>query len=125
MRSKLKIIWIDAVSCNGCTHSFINYPFLSNIFEKFEFLYHPIFDSPPFKIQNCDILIVEGALKSNFPRLGYNLNDLIRKLFFKANKVIALGTCAVYGGIFGEGLMFSKEKEGTYYKCKDKIINIP
>lgn len=125
MRSKLKIIWIDAVGCNGCTHSFINYPFLNEIYKKFDFLYHPVFDSPPFELQKSDILIVEGALKNNFSRLGFNLNDLIRKLFFKADKIIALGTCAVYGGIFGEGLMFNKEQKGAFYKCRDKIINIP
>jgi Ni,Fe-hydrogenase I small subunit len=82
MHSKLNIIWIDSVGCNGCTHSFFNYPYIKEIFKKFNFLYHPVFDTPPFKLQECDILIVEGALKNNFPRLGYNVNDLIRKLIF-------------------------------------------
>jgi hydrogenase small subunit len=27
--------------------------------------------------------------------------------------------------MFGKGLMFNKDKEGKFYKCKDKIINIP
>ncbi|GAX87531.1 hydrogenase small subunit [Lebetimonas natsushimae] len=125
MRSKLDIIWIDAVGCNGCSHSFLNYPYLKEIYKKFNFLYHPLIDSPAFKLQECDILIVEGALKNNFPRLGYNINDLIRKLIVRAKNVIALGTCAVYGGIFGEGLMYNKDLRGMFYKCKDKIINIP
>jgi hydrogenase small subunit len=125
MHSKLKIIWIDALTCYGCSHSFLNYKEISSLFKKVDFIYHPVFISNEFKIQSCDLLIVEGALKNNFPRLGFPLNELISKLFFKAKQVLALGTCAVYGGIFGKGLMFNNENKGHYYKCKDKIINLP
>ena len=124
MHSKLKVLWIDAVSCNGCSHSFLNYPYLEDLFEKIEFIYHPILESEEFKITDFDILIVEGALKDNFLRLDFDLKQLIKVLFNKAKKVIALGSCAVYGGMFGEGLMFNKEKEGIFHKCKNKIINI-
>ena len=125
MPLKPKVIWIDAVGCNGCSHSFLNYPSLKTLLEKINLLYHPLLDSSEFKIQSCDILVIEGALKSNFLRLGFELNSLIIELFRKAKKVLALGTCAVYGGIFGEGLVFNKEKKGKFYKCKDKIINLP
>ena len=124
MRSKLKVFWIDAAGCNGCSHSFFNYPYMEDLFERIEFVYHPLIDSE-FKIKEFDVLIVEGAIKDNFPRLGIGIKDLIAKLFKKAKKVIALGTCAVYGGIFGEGLIFNKEKEGIFYKCKEKVINLP
>jgi len=125
MRSKPKVIWIDAVGCNGCSHSFFNHPDFKEIIENFEILYHPLLDSPEFKITDSDVLIIEGALKPNFSRLGYELNNLITSLFTKAKRVIALGTCAVYGGMFGEGLIFNKENRGRFYKCKDKVINIP
>jgi len=125
MHSKLNVIWIDAVTCYGCAHSFLNYKEISSLFDKINFKYHPVFLSNDIQIEKCDLLIIEGALKNNYPRLGYTLNELISKLFFKAKKVLALGTCAVYGGIFGEGLMFYKENKGHYYKCKDKIINLP
>jgi len=125
MHSKLKVIWIDAVGCNGCSHSFFNYPFLEEVFKRFEFLYHPLLDSDEFKIQKCDVLIIEGALKDNFTRLNFELNELIEKLILKSKKVISLGSCAVYGGMFGEGVIFNKEKEGKFFEFKDKIINIP
>ncbi len=125
MRLKPKIIWIDGVGCNGCSHSFFNYPEISSFFENFELLYHPLLDSDEFNVQNCDILIIEGALKSNFSRLGKDLNSLISELFLKAKKIIALGTCAVYGGIFGKGLVFDKNEKGKFYKCRDRVINIP
>jgi len=125
MRSRLKVIWIDAVSCYGCTHSFLNYKEISSLFEKVDFLYHPIFTTDDLKIKECDLLIIEGALRHNYVRLGYPLIELINKLFFKAKKVLSLGTCAVYGGIYGEGLVYAKSGKGEFYKCRDKIINLP
>ena len=125
MRSKLRVIWIDAVTCYGCTHSFLNYKEIASLFDKVDFHYHHMFVSDELKIDTSDLLIIEGALKKNYSRMGYSLNELISKLFFKAKKVLALGTCAVYGGIYGEGLMYYKHEKGRYHKCRDKIINIP
>ena len=125
MHSKLRVIWIDGAGCNGCSHSFLNYSYLENLLEKVEFLYHPLLETEEFKIEEFDVLIVEGALKDNFLRLDFDLKQLIKLLFNRAEKVIALGTCAVYGGIFGEGLIFNKEEKGIFYNCREKVINIP
>ncbi|MEO1959177.1 MAG: hypothetical protein ABGX23_06455 [Nautiliaceae bacterium] len=121
MPSKPKIIWIDGVGCNGCSHSFFNASFL----DEFEFLYHPLLDSDEFRIQKCDVLVIEGAIRSNFLRLGYDLKELISKLIRSSKRVIAVGNCAVWGGVFGEGILFNKTSKGRFYKCKDKVINIP
>jgi len=123
MHSKLKVLWIDANTCYGCSHSFLNYKEFSSLFEEVEFLYHPLFFSGDFKIQSSDLLIIEGALKDNFLRLGQDLNTLIDALIDKASCVVALGTCAVYGGIYGDGLMFRKNEKGKYHL--KNIINIP
>jgi len=125
MRSKLNVIWIDGVGCNGCSHSFFNYIAFKELFNKINLLYHPLIYTNKLNIKKSDLLIVEGALKENFMRLGYDLNELIDKLFKKADKVLALGSCASYGGIFGEGLIFNKDKKGRYYEYKNKIINLP
>ena len=125
MRSKLKVIWIDAVSCNGCSHSFFNYLSFKELFNKIELLYHPLIYTEDLVIQECDLLIVEGALKENFKRLGFELSELIDELFKKSKKVLALGTCSSYGGMFGEGLIFNKEKKGKYFNFKDRVINLP
>ena len=125
MPLKPKIIWIDAVSCNGCSHSFFNYPEIKELLEKLELLYHPLLPSKEFKIQNCDILVIEGAFRENFLRLGFELKKLLLKLIEVAKKVILIGTCSVYGGMFGEGILFNKQKEGNFFKYKDKIISIP
>ena len=124
MHSKPKVIWIDAIGCNGCSHSFFNLPYLDNLLEKLDILYHPLLDSDEFKIKECDILVVEGALK-DIQKFNTNLITLIEKLFINAKKVIALGSCASFGGMFGEGLIFNKENYGKFYTCKNKVINLP
>ncbi len=120
MHSKPEIIWIDLIGCNGCSHSFLNHPEISSFFDEFTLLYHPLLPSDRFEIKNCDILIIEGALNSG-KRLGYEINELLEKIIEKSKNIIALGTCAVYGGIFGKGIVFEKDK-----KIKNlEIINIP
>ncbi len=54
MHSKLKVLWIDGVSCYGCSHSFLNYKEISSLFENIELLYHPILLFFFFKIRECD-----------------------------------------------------------------------
>ncbi len=125
MHSKSKVIWIDGVSCYGCSHSFYNYPEIKELLEKIELIYHPLLPSNEFKFQRCDILIIEGAIKNNFLRLDFDLIELISKLINLSKKIILIGTCSVYGGIFGEGVLFNKENKGKFFKYKDKIISIP
>ncbi len=123
MHSKFKVLWIDANTCYGCSHSFFNYKEFSSLFDEIEFLYHPLFLSNDFSIQNSDLLIVEGALRKNFFRMGYEFNELLDSLIKRASNILALGTCAVYGGIYGEGLMFNKKEKGKYFDLN--IINLP
>jgi len=125
MRSKPEIIWIDAVTCYGCSHSFYNYPQIKELLSKINLSYHPLLPSNGFEIKKCDLLIIEGALKNNFTRLDFNLNELVAKLIKLAKRVLLIGTCAVYGGIFGEGILFDKDKKGKFYRCHEKIISIP
>ena len=99
MPLKPKIIWIDGVGCNGCSHSFFNLPNIEQLFNKVEFLYHPLIDTPEFKIQQSDILIVEGALRDNFLKFNSTLIPIIEKLFVEAKHVIAIGTCSSFGGV--------------------------
>ena len=124
MPLKPKIIWIDGIGCNGCSHSFFNLSNIEILLNKIELLYHPLLDTPDFRIQKCDILIIEGALKEA-KKFDSDLISIIEKLFIKAKKVIAVGSCSSFGGMFGEGIIFNKEKEGYFYNCKEKVINLP
>ena len=43
--AKPKLLWIQGVTCNGNTHSFLNLPYLESLLAKYELLYHPILPS--------------------------------------------------------------------------------
>lgn len=42
---KTQVLWLSALTCNGNTHSFLNYPYMEQFFNDFEFIYHTTIDS--------------------------------------------------------------------------------
>lgn len=137
MNQRLKILWLQGVTCNGNTHSFLNYPHLSYILETFEFLYHSFLPSTYMLEEistctyECDILIFEGAYDPRMERVGARLETLVHYYGSKAKYVIAAGSCASFGGMFKHtdpehitGLGFDeKEPKGPFSHSK-KLINI-
>ncbi|HIE34675.1 MAG TPA: hydrogenase [Campylobacterales bacterium] len=133
------MVWIQGITCNGNSHSFLNYQNLDLFLENIEFLYHPILPSK-FTLKELvnkkfdfDILIIEGAINKKYKRANGTFFDLFKKLAFKAKYIIALGNCASFGGVFRsfekkeiKGLVFDGEVENGFFKeLKRKIINIP
>ena len=135
---KLKILWLTAISCNGNAHSFLNHPNLEYFMDKFEFIYHPIIDSSYTlediikKDLECDILIIDGAISPEFKKAGESIINILDKYAHKAKKIVTVGTCATFGGIFSQsgyayttGLHFDKENPTFLFKSlKDKTISI-
>jgi hydrogenase small subunit len=103
---KTKVLWLSAITCNGNTHSFLNYPYLEQFLNDFEFIYHPIIDSKYTLVDivkkkiNCNVLIIEGAISDEFKRADTSVEVIIKKYSKIVNKIITLGTCATFGGIF-------------------------
>ena len=138
MCKKLKILWLSAISCNGNAHSFLNYPNLGQFLEHFEFVYHPIIDSPYTledvikKDLECDILLLEGAISPEFKKADEPVINLLDRYAHKAKKIVTVGTCATFGGIFAQnsdsyitGLHFSGERSTFLFKTlKEKTISI-
>ena len=138
MHKKLRVLWLSAITCNGNAHSFLNYPSLESFMDDFEFIYHPIIDSPYSfddivkKDLDCDILLLEGAISPEFKKVDEPIINLIDKYAHKAKKIITVGTCATFGGIFAQsgyayttGLHFNKEEHTFLFKSlKDKTISI-
>jgi len=135
---KLKILWLSALSCNGNAHSFLNYPNLEIFMDNFEFVYHPIIDSL-YTLENvikqdldCDILIVEGSISPEFKKMDEPIINLLDRYAHKAKKILTVGTCATFGGLFAQsgyayttGLHFNKENPTFLFKSlKDKTISI-
>jgi len=138
MQSKTKILWLSGISCHGNAHSFLNYPHLEHFSNHFEFIYHPIIDSA-FSLEDvvketilCDILIIEGAISQNCLKANLPLTKIINSYAKIAKKIVTVGTCATFGGIFKEesyedtsGLHFLGEKSiDTFLEIKDKTISI-
>ena len=136
--SKTKILWLSAISCNGNAHSFLNYPNLEQFLDAFEFVYHPIIDSlytlddVIHKDLECDILILEGAISPEFKKVDEPIINLVDRYAHKAKKIVTVGTCATFGGIFAQsgysyttGLHFNQENPTFLFKSlKEKTISV-
>ncbi|MGD9716801.1 MAG: hydrogenase [Sulfuricurvum sp.] len=136
--AKFQIVWLQGITCNGNTHSFLNDPLLGSLLENVRFLYHPILPSQMslrelvVKIPQSDLLIVEGAYRADFERGGAPMQKLLPALAARAKQIVALGSCASYGGIFKEaspdaisGIVYDKsEATGPLAPMRDKVINL-
>ncbi len=130
-----KAIWLQGVTCNGNSHSFLNYTHLNHLLKNIEFLFHPSLPSKYDHLnfdERADILIVEGGIKEGFLRDGKNFIELFQKFAFRAKFIVCVGSCAVYGGIFKEyddnisGVLFDRDKRSFFYEeFVSKAINIP
>jgi hydrogenase small subunit len=137
---KLKLIWLHGVSCNANSHSFLNLDNLEYLLSKLEIIYHPILPSVytlsevvtmPTEIV-CDIVVFEGSYDPLFQRASKPLSDFLPYYFQMAKHIVALGSCASFGGIFKEvapqrssGLLFNEKKKVAHFiQFEKKIINL-
>ena len=135
---KLTIIWLQGVTCNGNTHSFLNLENLETFLNRFEILSHPALPSTQkfLDIVNCkvecDIFIFEGTYDPLMKRGGVLLKDIVKYYIKNAKYTLAVGSCASFGGMFqavapdrNSGLIFNKDKkDGEFLAFENKIINI-
>lgn len=136
--AKLRVIWLQGITCNGNNHSFLNDSSLGNLLDTIEFIHHPLLPCKKTlkelvkKLPKSDILIFEGAYKADFERAGMPMELLLLTLAYKTKHIIALGSCASFGGIFKEsdpknihGILFDKESEhGLLKDYREKIITL-
>ena len=138
--AKPSLLWLQGITCNGNTHSFLNHPELFSILSRFTLVYHPTIETA-YTLEEvlalrapCDILIVEGAYKEEGFRKGsIETARVIRHYADKAEYVITAGTCATFGGVFKlsdpdaiSGLAFDGERQTVRYALyRDKLISLP
>ena len=133
---KTKILWLQGLACNGNSHSFLNYPHLAQFLEDFSFIHHPIIDSDYTLGEivrgyiSCDILLIEGSLSDEFERAGKSIKDVISMYAPHVKKIVTVGTCATFGGIFKDspyadssGLLFLEE-ESKEFEYANKVISV-
>lgn len=107
---KPTVVWFTAISCNGNTHSLLsaNSSRFELFLNSFDFIYHPslTIDKSLEDILNqeekIDFLLIEGSISSHkefFTICDDSTFNHLNKLASKANYIIAVGSCASYGGV--------------------------
>ncbi len=139
-KTRPKLLWLQSITCNGNTHSFLNHPDLFSILSHFELLHHPVLESAYNledilqKKMTCDILILEGSFQEEgFFKAGIEVSSLIKHYASGAKYIITAGTCATFGGIFKQkdpnmisGFCFDLEEKTIRYDIyASKLISLP
>ncbi|MEG3662023.1 HupU protein [Celeribacter halophilus] len=124
----MNILWLQSAGCGGCTMSLLcaESPNVFNLFTAagLEFLWHPSFSeasgaqvrhllaSIEAGEQELDILCIEGSIVHGpkgtgryhmLAGTGRSMLDWVQSLAPKAKHVVAVGTCATYGGVTSAG----------------------
>jgi len=136
--SKLSLVWLQGVTCNGNSHSFLNLAYLSQMLEHFKVIYHPLLPSI-HTLQEvsecnvaCDVLVFEGAFDPQMRRAGETLSRLIEHYADLASHIVAAGSCASFGGVLqaaaperSSGLAFREADDfGPLAGRREKLINL-
>lgn len=140
MPRKSSIIWLQGLTCNGNSHSFLNYAQMPSFAASFDMLYHPLwcgaedFMSLLQSDATFDFLILEGALSHDerlIQRFNLPFYEILDNLASRSKYIICAGSCASFGGIFRlrdpqkiTGALFSGKEQGGYWLEKKNVINI-
>jgi len=140
IKKRSNIVWLQGLTCNGNTQSFLNYPSIDIFSQYFDILHHPLLKTP-YSLEEVisstmrvDFLVVEGAFSKNseiVSRFGYFFKELVDKLSKKAKHIICAGSCASFGGIFRLqdenqicGALFNGKIKGGFWNENEKVVNI-
>ena len=139
---KPTVVWFQAITCNGNTHSLLsaNSSRLELFLNSFDLVYHPSLtidkglDDVLNSNEEIDFLLVEGAISANerfFSISNDSTTNHLNSLASKSKYIVAVGSCASYGGVHAKfeqndnvvGLKDSIE-EKTIKNLKHEIVNL-
>lgn len=142
IKGKPTVLWLQAITCNGNTHSFLsaNSSRMELFLNNFNLIYHPsltinksLLDILEKKIK-IDFLLVEGAISKNkkfFSLLDESSFNILNNLALMSKYIISIGSCASYGGIHKKFLqnndilgLKDSVKKNIQDKLKEKIVNL-
>ncbi|NVM52894.1 MAG: hypothetical protein HWN66_04265 [Candidatus Helarchaeota archaeon] len=89
---KNKVLIASLISCSGCIGTLLALDILPEFFERFDVVYSP-FLMDQTKIQEVDMALIEGCVSEE------GEIEILKEIRKNSKKVIALGTCASFGGI--------------------------
>ncbi len=100
---KVKVATAWLCGCAGCHMSFLDLDEkLVDLFKKIDIVYSPVVDIK--EIPEVDVAIIEGGICNE-----ENL-EILKEMREKAKILVALGDCAVFGGIPAMRNFFDKEE---------------
>ena len=140
------VIWLSGASCTGCSISLLNAvnPTIDQaLINTISLKYHPnlMAASGDMAVAAANaaanaggyVLVVEGAIPTgNAARYCYvwdegghsvTMADAVRNLAARASLVVAVGTCASYGGIPGRNLDSNVQGVGAF--LGRQVVNLP
>jgi F420-non-reducing hydrogenase small subunit len=105
----MKIAIEELASCSGCTIAILDlHEAILDIVGKAEIVYAPVIMDVKEPPEGIDIAFVTGAVRNE------ENQERLRKIRKRAKTVVALGTCACYGGISGLSMLFNREDLFNY-----------
>jgi len=103
LETKLRLIWIQGVTCNANIHSFLNLPSLPSLLSNIDMVYHPSLECSNTLEEitlletSCDVLIFEGAYDPLLKRNDVLVKDILKYYSKNTKYVIALGSgCPIH-----------------------------
>jgi len=137
---KPDIVWLHAMSCDGCSTSFLNADIsILDILTTFtNIVFHPTLMAATgeealeilenYKSDNL-MLVTEGAIPFELPHaclMGERfITEWIEKVARKAKIAISVGTCATFAGICDMKDMYTGAGSLRYFLNEEKKIDIP
>ena len=108
MTKKPTLIIANLTGCTGCVISILDlHEEIIELLNKVDLIYCPtILDIK--EIPKCDIALIDGTIGNEHDI------EIAKEVEKKAGKVIALGSCACFGGITGLRNFFTKEETLEY-----------
>ncbi len=145
---RAKVLWLQAMSCTGCSVSFLNNDMpgpVEILTEVISLVYHPNISAAQgedvekvinqLTAQGDYYVIVEGAVPLNMPEactmFGKSIMNLLPPILKNAKAILAVGTCAAFGGIpSAEGSTSTADSVFTFMQhnsipTEGRLINCP
>ncbi|RLJ70555.1 [NiFe]-hydrogenase II apoprotein ferredoxin-type subunit [Hydrogenivirga caldilitoris] len=124
----MNLLWLQGLTCSGNTQSFLcaENPSADEVLGMFEVLFCPFsswevdMEEVILKLlrrrEELNVLILEGAVGGSDHRVcKRSFAEVVRELSRRADYVIALGNCAVFGNIPAK---YDQEVKGLQYRFK-------
>jgi F420-non-reducing hydrogenase small subunit len=100
----MKIAIEELAGCSGCSIAILDlHETILDILEKAEIVYSPVIMDVKEPPEGIDIAFVTGAVRNE------ENQERLRCIRERSKTVIALGTCACYGGVSGLSMLSSQE----------------